>query len=182
MTDMANMGSFLADSDTRMITVQGAGIEVYEMDLVQDLSQNIANAGTYQLAIGVAQSGSRVRIDVDHIAPGVSVELDGKGTVVCDHVVEFYDTLVTINGGAVGTQGQFVLPDGPGRYRVVVTTDIDGRAEIARAEQQIFDEHGTDLATIRTRLSELDGAEWYHLFLRYEEPIPDGDDDDDEDD
>jgi len=179
--NMTELGSFLARSDRSMITIQSAGVDVYEMDLVKDLGRNIANAGTYQLAIAVAQPGAKVRVDIHRIPPAVAVNLDVEGTVVCDHVIEFYDAVVTIEAGSVGTQGQFVLPDGPGRYRVVVTTDTDRRDEIVRRDRQILTEtQDQDPHTIAERLHELDGYEWYQLALHYESPIPADEDDEDD--
>jgi hypothetical protein len=172
------LGSFLARSDRSMITIQSAGVDVYETDLVQDLNRNIANAGIYQLAIAVAQPSAKVRVDIHRVPPRDAVTLDVESTVVCDHVIEFYDALVTIEAGSVGTQGQFVLPDGPGRYRVLVTTDTDHRAQIARQERQLFTENqDRDPYTIAERLHELDGHEWYQLTLQYDSPIPNDEDD-----
>lgn len=172
--NFTRLGEFLARNDRRVITVQGVGIEVDQVDLLRNLACDIANAGTYQVFICTAQSLATVTVDVLHVPADASIDPVITGTVVCDQVVEFYDETVTIEAGAVGTQGRVALPEGPGRYRVVVMTDPVLRDQMSRREQQIVAESSADV--LADRLRELDGREWYRLVFRWQEPNPPDDD------
>ena len=72
--------------------------------------------------------------------------------------------------------GEVVLPDGPGRYRVLISTDPEVRAELMRTVQDLVgtEPPGRDLDRFRA----LDGREWYELLIQYVEPVPDDPDDD----
>ena len=77
----------------------------------------------------------------------------------------------------MGIEEHFRLPDGAGRYRVIVTTDLDSRTETAhRAMAVIGAENDSDAA--RARLAGYDGHEWYGVYFQYLGVIIDDDDGD----
>lgn len=170
----AVLGEFLCATDRRIVTIQSTSVEVDEEGLITGLTTAIAKAGQYQVFLCAAQDSARISITVRHLpqdAPDPSL----PGTVVCDQIVEFYDAQVDLVAGATGVQGRFVLPGGPGRYRVLVATDLAMRADVQRAEQDVFLRYPA--SDVRQQLNRLDGRERYDVAIRYVGPLPDEDDD-----
>jgi hypothetical protein len=167
------LGEFPCATDRRIVTIQSASVEVDEEGIITDLTIAIAKAGQYQIFLCAAQDSARISITVWHL-PQDAPDPNLPGTVVCDEIVEFYDAQVDIVAGAMGVQGRFMLPEGPGRHRVLIATDPAMRAGVQRAEQDIFLRYPA--SDVRQQLNQLDGRERYDVAIRYVSPLPDEDD------
>lgn len=170
----AILGEFLCATDRRIVTIQSTSVEVDEEGLIPGLTTAIAKAGQYQIFLCAAQDSVRISITVRHLSHDAS-DPSLPGTVVCDELVEFYGAQVDIVAGAMGVQGRFVLPEGPGRHRVLVATDPAMRAELQRVEQDIFLRYPA--SDVRQQFNRLDGRERYDVAVHYVSPLPDEDDD-----
>jgi hypothetical protein len=176
VTNGTELGRFLVLTDRRLFTVQSAGVEVDEAELIQGLAARIARLGTYQIWVCAAQEPVPALLVVRRVAPGEALP-EVAGTRLCDGVVDFYDSEVNVVSGAAGTAGEFTLPDGPGRYRCVISTDLDQRSAAAATVHDVFDLDLTP-AELNARLRSLPGQESYDLLLQFHEPLPDDEDDD----
>jgi hypothetical protein len=178
MPDVAEMRRFLVPTDRGIVTLQSSGVDVYEDHLIPGLTQAVAKAGHYQVWLSsIAQDLVKIRIIAYRVAPD-SMAHDTPGDIVCDQQpVDFYDGTVTIRALAMGIEEHFTLPDGAGQYRVIVTTDLDSRTEMARRAMDIIGAENDPDAT-RARLAEYDGHEWYGVYFQYLGVIIDDEDDD----
>ena len=167
------LGEFLGCSSYTILNVQSAGTDVPEDIELAGLYEAVARAGQYQIWIRTTQDSCAIAVTVHHVRP--EEELPPlAGTIVFDQVVDFYDATVCVIPLAGVPMGEFALPEGEGRYRVVIATDVADRAAMMRAEQRAYaDVPGT---TREQRLHRLDGRERYELAFRYVEPIPDDED------
>lgn len=168
---MTEIARFLHPTGHGIVTIQSVGVDVDEMYLIPGLSQAIVKAGVYQIWIAsLTEDLVRPLLVMHHVPPGEPLP-EPPGTTVLDQVVEFYDEQVWLSTMS-DLDHRFTLPEGAGRYRVVVTTDPAIRQEMMRFTH--YGAAGLGIEDYRER----DGEEWYALYFQYVEAIPDDDDDD----
>jgi hypothetical protein len=180
MPDVVELGRFLVPTERGIVTLQSAGVEVDETHLIPGLARDVAKVGHYQVWLSSpAQDLVKIRIIVYRVAPNAALG-DQPGEVVCDQrAVQFYDETVTILALAMGSQGEFILPDGIGEYRVIVMTDRNTRDVVSRRAIEIISDEA-DPNRVKARLEEHDGDEWYRIYFQYTGPIVDDDQEQDD--
>lgn len=161
-----------------MVTVQSLGVDAYEVNVFARLGKAGAVAEVYRVWLCSPTDMFKVTVTTHHV-PTNSPISDVRGEILCDETVEFYNEIVYVDCMSMGEAGRFTLPEGAGRYRVVVAADRELRRTMDRLSHEILASND-DLGVIGARFREHDGREWYDLYFQYLEPIPyDPDDDDD---
>jgi hypothetical protein len=163
---------FLIKADYKMFLLHDPAVDALDPRLPARSGEVVADE--YELLVRTTQDSARVRVILaqGHDRPA-EADLLGKAAVT------FPEGELIISEGGYGRQGPVALPEGAGRYEISVWVNTEARAEAWTETQRAIREE-RDLPALHSRLTALDGVDWYQLlFVRTtEQPSLDDDEED----